>query len=56
MYTFHLLAEYQEARIRSFFSASREGFYLTSMLRTFSKDILFVGNSGNDVIGSSAGV
>ena len=22
------------------------------MLRTFSKDILFVGNSGNDVIGS----
>ena len=52
MYTFHLLAEYQEARIRSFFSASGEGFYLTSMLRTFSKDILFVGNSGNDVIGS----
>ena len=47
-----MLAEYQEARIRSFFSASREGFYLTSMLRTFSKDILFVGNSGNDVIGS----
>ena len=52
MYTFHLLAEYQEARIRSFFSASGEGFYLTSILRTFSKDILFVGNSGNDVIGS----
>lgn len=52
MYTFHLLAEYQEARIHSFFSASGEGFYLTSMLRTFSKDILFVGNSGNDVIGS----
>ena len=25
MYTFHLLAEYQEARIRSFFSASGEG-------------------------------
>ena len=39
-----------------FLSASREGFYLTSMLRTFSKDILFVGNSGNDVIGTSAGV
>lgn len=34
------------------FSASGEGFYLTSILRTFSKDILFVGNSGNDVIGS----
>ena len=52
MYTFHLLAEYQEARIHSFFSASGEEFYLTSILRTFSKDILFVGNSGNDVIGS----
>lgn len=34
------------------FSASGEGAYLTSILRTFSKDILFVGNSGNDVIGS----
>lgn len=52
MYTFHLLEEYQEARIRSFFSASEDGFYITSMLRTFSKDILLIGNSGNDVIGS----
>lgn len=52
MYTFHLLAVYQEERIRSFLSVSGEGFYLTSMLRTFSKNILLIGNSGNDVIGS----
>lgn len=52
MYTFHLLEEYQEARIRSVLSASEEGYYLTSMLRTFSKDILLIGNSGKDVIGS----
>ena len=52
MYTFHFLKDYQEARIRSFLTASGDGFYITSMLRTFSKDILFIGNSGNDVIGS----
>ena len=52
MYTFHLLEEYQEARIRSFISASGDGFYITSMLRAFSRDILLIGNSGNDVIGS----
>ena len=52
MYTFHMLKEYQEARIRSFLSASGDGFYITSMLRAFSKDILLIGNSGNDLIGS----
>lgn len=52
LYLFHLLAEYQEARIRSFFSASGEEFYLTAMLRAYRKDILFIGNSGNDVLGS----
>lgn len=52
MYTFHLLEVYQVERIRSFLSASGDGFYITSMLRTFSKDILLIGNSGNDVIGS----
>ena len=35
-----------------FFLLQENGFYLTSILRTFSKDILLVGNSGNDVIGS----
>lgn len=52
MYTFHWLAEYQEARIRSWLSASGDGSYPISMLRAFSKDILLIGNSGNDVIGS----
>ena len=52
MYTFHLFKEYQEARIRSFLSASGEGFYLTSMLRTLSEDIALFGNSGNTVIGT----
>lgn len=52
MYTFRLLEVYQVERIRSFLSASGDGFYITSMLRTFSKNILLIGNSGNDVIGS----
>lgn len=52
MYTFHLLEVYQVVRIRSFLSASGDEFYITSMLRTFSKDVLLIGNSGNDVIGS----
>lgn len=52
MYSFHWLAEYQEARIRSWLSASGEESYLISMLRDFGKDILLLGNSGNDVIGS----
>lgn len=52
MYTFHLLEIYQMERIRSFLSASGDGFYITSMLRTLCKDIALIGNSGNDVIGS----
>ncbi len=52
MYTFHLLETFQEERIRSFLSASGDGYYLTSILRTFSRNILLVGNSGNDVIRS----
>lgn len=52
MFTLHLLANYQEERIRSFLSASGDGFYLTSRLRTFCKDIVLIGNSGNDVIGN----
>ena len=51
MYVFHLLEEYQEERIRAFLSASGDGFYMTSMLRTLSKNILLIGNSGNDVLG-----
>lgn len=55
MYTFHLLEAYQEARIRAFFTASEEGYYLTSVLRAFQKDILLIGNSGNDVVGNLPG-
>ena len=51
MYAFHVLEEYQEERIRAFLSASGDGFYMTSMLRTLSKNILLIGNSGNDVLG-----
>lgn len=51
MYVFHLLEEYQEERILAFLSASGDGFYMTSMLRTLSKNILLIGNSGNDVLG-----
>ena len=43
--------KYQEERIRAFLSASGDGFYMTSMLRTLSKNILLIGNSGNDVLG-----
>ena len=45
------LEKYQEERIRAFLSASGDGFYMTSMLRTLSKNILLIGNSGNDVLG-----
>lgn len=52
MYTSHLLYAYQEDRIRSFLTASSDGSYVTFLLRSLSKDIAWIGNSGNDVIGS----
>lgn len=51
MYRFRWLADYQIERIRSFLSASGDGFYLISVLRILCKDLEMVGNSGNDVIG-----
>ena len=51
MYSCHLLADYQVARIRSFFLASGDGFYMTSMLRTLCENIPWIGNSGKDVVG-----
>lgn len=51
MFVLHMLATYQEARIQAFLSASGEGYYMTGMLRSFSKNIAFLGSSGNDVIG-----
>ena len=50
-YTFHMLVSYQEARIRSFFTASGDANYMTSMLHKFNQNILLWGNSGKDVIG-----
>ena len=50
-YAFHLLETYQEARIRSYFTASGDANYMTSMLRKFNENILLWGNSGKDVIG-----
>ena len=52
MYSCHLLADYQVARIRSFYLASGDGFYMTSMLRTLCENIPWIGNSGKDVVGS----
>ena len=52
MYIFRWLEDYQIERIRSFLSASGDGFYLTSVLRTLCHNIEMIGNSGNDVVGS----
>ena len=52
MYKFRLLATYQIERIDSFLSASGDGFYLTSLLRTLCKNLEVVGDSGNDIVGS----
>jgi len=52
MYKCHLLASYQEERIRAFFQASGDGFYLTASLRTLCHNISLVGSSGNDIIGT----
>lgn len=52
MYSCHLLADYQVARIRSFYLASGDGFYMTSMLRTLCENIPWIGNSGKNVVGS----
>ena len=50
-YAFHMLESYQEARIRSYFTASGDANYMTSMLHKFNQNILLWGNSGKDVVG-----
>ena len=50
-YAFHMLVPYQEARIRSFFTASGDANYMTSMLHKFNQNILLWGNSGKNVVG-----
>lgn len=51
MYFFHMMASYQEERLRAFFSASGDGFYLTAVMRQMCQDVPWFGNSGKDVIG-----
>ena len=51
MYAFHMLAVYQEARIRSYLSHSGDANYMTAMLHKFNENILLWGNSGKDVVG-----
>lgn len=46
------LAEYQMARIRGFLSITEDGFYMTSLLRSFCKDVPLFGSSGKDLVGS----
>lgn len=50
MYAFHMLAVYQEARIRSYLTSSGDAYYMTSMLHKFNENISFWGNSGNNVL------
>lgn len=50
MYALHMLEVYQEARIRSYLTASGDANYMTSMLHKFNENISFWGNSGNDVL------
>ncbi|MDE6529857.1 MAG: FtsW/RodA/SpoVE family cell cycle protein [Lachnospiraceae bacterium] len=52
MYTFHLLAAYQEARIRAWLFATGDASYLSNILRSLCTDIAFIGNSGKDVMGT----
>lgn len=52
MYTFHLLEEYQEARIQAFFTQSGDAFGITGLLRTFSENVAWLGKSGNELIGT----
>ena len=50
-YALHMLAAYQEARIRSFFTGTGDAYYMTAVLRKFNENILLWGNSGKDVVG-----
>ena len=51
MYSLHLLATYQEARLQAYFTQSGDAFYLTSVLRSLSENVAWFGKSGNDVFG-----
>ncbi len=52
MYALHMLAVYQEARIRAWLFATGDASYMSSILRSLCTDIAFIGNSGKDVMGT----
>lgn len=52
MYAFHMLAAYQEARIRAWLFATGDASYMSNILRSLCTDIAFIGNSGKDVVGT----
>lgn len=52
MYALHMLAAYQEARIRAWLFATGDASYMSNILRSLCTDIAFIGNSGKDVVGT----
>ncbi len=48
----HVLKEYQQERLRAFFSLSDGGDFITGKIRSFGQEIRAFGDSGNDLIGS----
>ncbi len=48
----HVLKEYQQERLRAFFSFSDAGDFITGRIRSFGQGIRAFGDSGNDLIGS----
>ncbi|MDE6686430.1 MAG: FtsW/RodA/SpoVE family cell cycle protein, partial [Lachnospiraceae bacterium] len=52
MYALHMLAAYQEARIRAWLFATGDTSYMINILRSLRADIAFIGNSGKDVMGT----
>lgn len=55
LYSLHLLAAYQEARLQAYFTQSGDAFYLTSVLRSFSENLAWFGKSSN-VMGVGCGM
>ncbi len=50
MYALHMLAVYQEARIRAWLFATGDASYMSNLLRYLCTDIAFIGNSGKNVM------
>lgn len=52
MYALHLLAVYQEVRIRAWLTGSGDASYLINVLRSFSRDTALIGSSGKELAGT----